>query len=90
MVDFFTISECRDMLFHVQEHRMTLPQIGAFLAEHDLAFLGFELDAMIKGRYQATFPGDRTMTDLDCWHAFERENPRTFAGMYQFWVQKRA
>jgi len=30
------------------------------------------------------------MTDLDCWHAFEQDNPRTFEGMYVFWVQKAA
>ena len=89
-VDFFTTSECRDLLFHVQEHRMTLPQIAAFLAEHDLAFVGFELDVAINGRYQARFPADRSMTDLDRWHVFETENPTTFAGMYQFWVQKKA
>jgi hypothetical protein len=28
------------------------------------------------------------MTDLDHWHAFETAYPDTFAGMYQFWVQK--
>jgi tetratricopeptide (TPR) repeat protein/SAM-dependent methyltransferase len=88
-VDFFTTSECRDLLFHVQEHRMTLPQIAAFVAENDLAFLGFELDAAVNGRYHARFPADRTMTDLDSWHVFETENPKTFAGMYQFWVQKK-
>jgi hypothetical protein len=26
--------------------------------------------------------------DLDRWHAFETERPDTFAGMYQFWLQK--
>jgi hypothetical protein len=30
------------------------------------------------------------MTDLALWHDFETDNPSTFAGMYQFWVQKRA
>src|SRR5262249_3248982 len=87
-VDFFATSECRDMLFHVQEHRMTLPQIAAFLAKNDLTFVGFELDTAVNGRYQARFPADRTMTDLDCWDTFEAENPTTFASMYQFWVQK--
>ena len=29
--DFFSTSACRDLLFHVQEHRLTLPQINAFL-----------------------------------------------------------
>ena len=29
--DFYSVSACRDLLFHVQEHRLTLPQIAAFL-----------------------------------------------------------
>jgi hypothetical protein len=28
------------------------------------------------------------MRDLDRWHAFETARPDTFAGMYQFWIQK--
>jgi hypothetical protein len=28
------------------------------------------------------------MTDLDHWRAFEAEHPDTFAGMYQFWLQR--
>ena len=35
--DFYSTSECRDLLFHVQEHRMTLPQIKAFLVAQDAA-----------------------------------------------------
>ena len=44
MPDFFSTSECRDLLFHVQEHRLTLSQIESFLAEFGLHFVGFELD----------------------------------------------
>jgi len=88
--DFFSISECRDLLFHVQEHRMTLPQIKAFLAEHHLQFLGFELAERPWRAYGARFPADAARIDLDHWHQFETENPRTFQGMYQFWVQKPA
>jgi hypothetical protein len=36
------------------------------------------------------FPADAAMTDLDCWHAFEQDNPTTFQSMYVFWVQKPA
>jgi SAM-dependent methyltransferase len=36
--DFFAMSECRDLLFHVQEHGLTLPQISAFLASMLLSF----------------------------------------------------
>ena len=42
-IDFFSTSACRDLLFHVQEHRLTLPKIKAFLTENNLDFLGFEL-----------------------------------------------
>lgn len=86
--DFYSISACRDLLFHVQEHRLTLPQIGAFLTEHELTLLGFELDAPTLARYGARFPADASMTDLALWDRFETENPDTFRGMYNFWLQK--
>jgi 2-polyprenyl-3-methyl-5-hydroxy-6-metoxy-1,4-benzoquinol methylase/tetratricopeptide (TPR) repeat protein len=87
--DFFTVSNCRDLLFHVQEHRSTLPEIAAFLAENGLSFIGFELDAAVQRRYATRFPDDKAMTDLAQWHIFETENPKIFMGMYQFWLQKR-
>src|SRR5262249_8529178 len=86
--DFFSISECRDLLFHVPEHRLSLPAIKSFLADHTLQFLGFETDEPTVRRYMSRFPHDRAGIDLDCWHLYETENPRTFLGMYQFWVQK--
>ena len=87
--DFFSLSECRDFLFHVQEHRLTLPQIAAFLAENDLQFLGFETDPQTKRNYARQFPADAAMTDLAQWHRYETENPRAFLYMYIFWVQKK-
>ena len=87
--DFFSISDCRDLLFHVQEHRFTVPQIAAFLETAGLDFLGFETGQGSFRRYDAQFPHDRARTDLANWHAFEQANPMTFRGMYQFWVQKR-
>ena len=41
--DFYSMSECRDLLFHVQEHQFTIPQIEATLQELRLEFLGFEI-----------------------------------------------
>lgn len=87
--DFFTTSTCRDLLFHVQESRMTLAQIGAFLREQGLILLGFALDDTALAAYRTRFPDDSGATDLDNWQRFEADNPDTFAGMYQFWVQKR-
>jgi SAM-dependent methyltransferase len=88
MSDFFSLSECRDLLFHVQEHRLTLPAIRQFLAETGLDLIGFALPARVLRGYRARFPDDEAMTDLDHWHGFETENPDTFINMYDFWVQK--
>jgi tetratricopeptide (TPR) repeat protein/SAM-dependent methyltransferase len=85
--DFFSLSECRDLLFHVQEHRLSLPEIKRFLKEEGLQFLGFDIDDTVIGKYRARFPSAE-VTDLDHWHIFETENPDTFSSMYQFFVQK--
>ena len=87
--DFSSTSGCRDLLFHVQEHLLTLPAIKAFLAEHDLEFLGFDLTPQQTQDFRRNFSDDNAIVDLDLWHIFETENPATFRSMYQFWVQKR-
>lgn len=84
--DFFSMSECRDLLFHVQEHQFSIPQIADFLGENGFTFLGFETPA--RTGYLRRFPGDRAAADLANWATFEAENPSTFARMYQFWIQK--
>jgi len=88
--DFFSTSECRDMLFHVQEHRITLPEIKSFIAENNLQFTGFNLDRPALQRFTVRFPQPSALLDLDCWHRYETEAPGTFLGMYRFWVRKRA
>ena len=86
--DFFSLSACRDLLFHVQEQRMTLAQIAHFIQSHNLRLLGFELDDAVLAAYRTRFPQDRAATDLACWEAFEADHPGLFGGMYVFWVQK--
>ena len=49
--DFYTTSACRDLLFHVQEHQLTIPEISGFLAENGLTFLGFEVDVAVLHRF---------------------------------------
>jgi tetratricopeptide (TPR) repeat protein/SAM-dependent methyltransferase len=84
--DFFATSECRDLLFHVQEQQLSIPEIAAFLRAHGLNFLGFT--GAVGQTYRARFPADAAMNDLEQWHQFETEHPMAFTGMYQFWVQK--
>ncbi|MDD2898665.1 MAG: tetratricopeptide repeat protein [Desulfuromonadaceae bacterium] len=87
-IDFFSISACRDLLFHVQEHLMTLTEIEIFISENNLIFLGFEIDSNTLNAYKRRFPGDPSATNLSQWQIFESEYPDSFCGMYQFWVQK--
>jgi ubiquinone/menaquinone biosynthesis C-methylase UbiE len=86
--DFYATSEFRDLVLHVQEQQMSLPQIAEFLRSTDLRFLGFLIDRSTLARYCARFPEDRTASDLASWHRFEQDNPETFLGMYNFLVQR--
>ena len=68
--DFFCTSTCRDLLFHVQEHRINLPEIGSFLSENQMRLLGFVLPRGVLETFRRRFPNGNT-TDLALWHAFE-------------------
>jgi SAM-dependent methyltransferase len=87
--DFHSTSTVRDLLFHVQEQRFTIPQISKILKDLDLEFLGFSFsDPLIKKRFSKSFPEDKNNISLDNWHQFEINNSNIFIGMYQFWVRK--
>jgi hypothetical protein len=86
--DFFSISTCRDLLFHVQEHSVSLAAIDGFLRSNGLTFIGFSLDDAVLAAYRRRFSEDPGATDLAHWHEFETDNPDTFSGMYQFWLQR--
>ncbi len=88
VADFYSTSDCRDLLFHVQEHRLTLGQVESFLTESGLQFIGFQLDPRVMNQYRARFTDDRPGINLRNWARFEADNPDTFVGMYQFWIQK--
>ena len=88
--DFYALSACRDLLFHVQESRFTVPQIAEALDSLDLDFVGFEPPAPEVARaYRAAYPDDTNLISLDHWHAFEQAHPDTFTGMYDFWCRPR-
>jgi SAM-dependent methyltransferase len=95
--DFWSASLLRDLCFHVQEHRYTLPRLRDFLNDSGLTFLGFEFTSGSAGRvvsnadpvalYRARFRGDAMLADLAKWEQLEREKPDLFAG-YAFVCQK--
>ena len=86
--DFYSLSNCRDLCFHVQEHRFTTGLLQEFLAAEGLIFCGFMTSEVIRKNYQHQFPADIDMNSLENWGDFEKQNPFTFGGMYQFWAYK--
>ena len=90
--DFYSISGCRDLLFNVMEHRLSLPAIATFLNEHDLSFLGFEPfdDPAVLEKFRKQFAGTADEANLDQWHRFEEDHPETFWDMYVFMAGKNA
>ena len=85
--DFYSLSEFRDLLFHVQEHRFTIPQIKDCLANLGLKFCGFQGELIVKDFILKNSKKD-DLYNLDIWNLYEESNPGTFIGMYQFWCQK--
>jgi SAM-dependent methyltransferase len=86
--DFFSISTCRDLIFHIQETRYTLPQLNTMLAGAGLSLSRFILAGYKLDQYKAAFPYDYAANDLENWDKFEQDNPDFFRGMYQFTVKK--
>jgi hypothetical protein len=86
---FYSMSDCRDMAFHVQEQHLTLGQIESFLTGLGVRFLGFELDLQVLDQYRARFKDDPSCAHLGNWARFEADNPDTFTAMYRFWIQRR-
>ena len=86
--DFYCLSELRDLLFHVEEHQFTIPQIEESLNKLGLVFCGFESDHIVNN-FKSRAKNIETLYDLKAWDVFENANQNIFAGMYQFWCQKK-
>jgi tetratricopeptide (TPR) repeat protein/ubiquinone/menaquinone biosynthesis C-methylase UbiE len=87
--DFYTTSNCRDLIMHVQEHRYTIPQIKEEIEKLGLAF---ESMCHVSSRglilYKQMFANDPSFQNLTQLEQFEKLHPRTFAGMYNFDLKK--
>ena len=80
-LDFFSLSECRDLIFHVQEHTFDLPAIAAFLSENELDLTrlrhrcGRDFTAM-RSAFPKTLPRPASMTGIRS----SRKIPTSFSG----------
>jgi hypothetical protein len=85
--DFYSASGFRDLVLHVSESCLSLPQIRSFLAEAGLVFRGFLPPALFE-LLRRQYPGEPWPGSLQRWDEFERANPVLFAAMYKFWCEK--
>ena len=54
-----------------------------------LSFAGFnEMNPNFLNLFKAHFPNVKKESLLETWDKFEKIYPRTFLGMYKFWVKK--
>jgi len=87
--DFYSLSECRDLLFHVQEHQFSIPELVEMLNKLELEFMGFYFsNPAVMTEYRSRYPQDSLANDLQNWDAFEQLHPNLFISMYQFWVRR--
>jgi SAM-dependent methyltransferase len=86
--EFYSLSSCRDLLFHTHEQPVTVPWIADSLDQLGLKFRGFLLPDARLARFRLEHPDANPTRDLAAWSNFEDSYPRTFAGMYQFWCHK--
>ena len=85
--DFYSLSTLKDLLFHVQEHRFTIPQIQDCLSTLGLKFCGFEANDIVS-HYRLTNPNAGDPYNLEKWHAYEKANPEAFARNVSILVSK--
>lgn len=88
--DFFSTSEFRDLVMHVQEHQFTLEQIKTMMKRNGLKFLGFSSQsAQAALRKMPPKIARKRIRDLEAWKQYEKRHPDTFINMYDFFCEKR-
>jgi hypothetical protein len=89
--DFSTLAGTHDLLLPRHEDPFDIPRITRTLDRLGLRLLSFVLPTPdARARYEARFPHDVLHRDVKCWAVFEKDEPRLFEGMYEFWCRKRA
>ncbi len=85
--DFYSLSGCRDLIFHEQEHVFEVLDIPDFLASAQLAYLGMLAPAGSESLLSLVGKQAHEIS-IQEWHALEQANTDLFAGMYQFYAIK--
>ncbi len=86
--DYYFTSACRDLLFHVQEHRYDLPDLAKMFARQGLELVRLSVPATAEVLFRELFPAGDPARDLDLWGEVESQRDSLFGSMYQFTLRK--
>lgn len=86
--DFYSLSACRDLLFHQQEHTFNCEQLQQLLDEAGLEFIGMIPQGDSEQLSQQLFSQSGHQLTLEQWGEVENHKPELFAAMYQFYARK--
>ena len=84
-LDFYSMSGCRDYLFHVQEHRFRLPEVAEMRDAAGLRLVRIGLKTGNREDFRRRFCDE---ADLMAWHSYEQEHPGWFGSMYEMRVAR--
>ena len=89
LFDFFSLSNFRDLLFNYTEHTYDFIKIKELLESKKLNFIAFnEMNPNTAKLFKTHFPNVNDKSLLESWDKFEKIYPKTFIGMYKFWIKK--
>ena len=88
--DFYSLSTCRDLIFHIMEHQYRLPQIDSMLRDAGLVPVDVveSLGPDVLAQYRHRFPHDPGFASFQNWDLFEQAHPNTFARMFSVRARK--
>ncbi len=89
--DFYSMSNCRDLIFHEQEHQFTTDKISNLLTKNQLDFVGMLPTTMAKQVFDEYVGELSSSTNtLHNWEIAENNQHNIFEGMYQFYCRKQS
>lgn len=90
--DFYSMSSCRDLIFHEQEHQFTPTKIDNLLSNNQLEFIGMLPTTSALQAFESKLGAGALSNNntLESWDKVEQSDEDIFAGMYQFYCRKKS
>ncbi|OUS41494.1 hypothetical protein A9R00_00640 [Oleispira antarctica] len=88
--DFYSMSNCRDLIFHEQEHQFTPTKIAKLLSANQLDFIGMLPTTSARHAFEQQIGNLSTQNSLKNWEKVEQGQHDIFAAMYQFYCRKQS